>query len=145
MSKSRSPGARSRARERVLQALYEVDVAHADVLAALDNAWKSEEGAPDRDAHDFSVRLIRGVTDNRAEVDGVIEKHSHNWRLERMAKVDRNILRLAVFELLHLKDVPKRVVLNEAIELAKKFGSEESSAFINGSLDKVAGAVRQEG
>lgn len=145
MSKSRSPGARTRARERVLQALYEVDVARAEGLTALDHAWRSEESAPDREAHGFSVRLMRGIIEHRPAIDEVIEKHSHNWRLERMAKVDRNILRLAVFELIHLPEVPKRVVLNEAIELAKKFGSEDSKAFINGILDKVAAAVRQNG
>ncbi|MFN7131752.1 MAG: transcription antitermination factor NusB [Myxococcales bacterium] len=144
MSKGRQPGMRTRARERVLQALYQVDVSRADGLDALENAWTSDEAPVEKDAREFSERLMRGVLDHREEIDKVIETHSHNWRLERMARVDRNILRLAVFELLHLRDVPKRVVINEAVELAKKFGTEESSAFINGILDKAAGAVRRD-
>ena len=143
--KDRKPGSRTRARERALQALFSVDLSGADASLALAAAIDSDENEKlDAEATVFAKKLIEGVIANRAEVDKVIEAHSHNWRLERMAKVDRNVLRLAVYELLHLPDVPKRVVLNEAIELAKKFGSEESSSFINGILDKVAGTVRKE-
>jgi N utilization substance protein B len=87
---------------------------------------------------------VLGVHQKRADLDQRIETNSTNWRVDRMARVDRNVLRLAVFELLHRDDVPKRVVLNEAIELAKTFGSEDSSAFVNGILDKIAQGVARE-
>src|SRR5207244_12236894 len=83
-------------------------------------------------------QLGRGVKSDRTQIDELIQKSSSNWKLDRMARVDRNILRLAVYEILRRADVPVRVTLNEAIELGKKFGSEESSAFVNGVLDKIA-------
>lgn len=86
--------------------------------------------------------LIRGVLEHRVELDRAVETCSLNWRVDRMARVDRNILRLGVYELLHRPEVPKKVCLNEAIEIARRFGSEESGAFINGVLDKVAQSAR---
>jgi len=141
---SRRPGSRTRGRERALQALYQIDLAAAepaDALAhALTNNDEGEEPS-DREGIEFAEDLVRGVVEHRTSIDELIERHSLHWRIDRMAKVDRNILRLAAFELLHRKDVPPKVVLNEAIELAKKFGSEESSSFINGVLDKIAGEL----
>lgn len=137
-------GSRTRARERALQALYQVDLAAADPLDALATAWRSEDDPPDQDSLNFSELLVKGVCDHRAEIDQRIEATSHHWRVERMAKVDRNVLRLAIFELLHQPETPRKVVLNEGVELAKKFGSEESGAFINGILDKVAAALPKE-
>jgi N utilization substance protein B len=139
--KGRVRGSRSRARERALQALFQVDLAAADPVEALSNAWKSEEEPPDEEAMKFSQELVRGVMERREEIDALIEKHSLNWRVERMARVDRNVMRLAVFELMHRSETPKKVVLNEAIEIAKRFGSEESGAFINGILDKIAATL----
>ena len=81
--------------------------------------------------------LVRGVAEHRRAIDDTIERVSTNWRLDRMAKVDRNVLRLAVYELIET-DVPVKVVINEAIELGKKYGSESTGAFVNGVLDKVA-------
>ncbi len=75
---------------------------------------------------------------NQAEIDQLIEKHSHNWRLDRMSRIDRNVMRLGVFELKYRPDIPKKVSINEAVELGKNFGTEESSAFVNGLLDRVA-------
>jgi N utilization substance protein B len=138
MNKVRRPGSRTLARERALQALYQVDVASADPIDALSHAWTSEEAKPDAATLEFSEQLVRGVVADRQEIDAHIERHSLNWRIERMSKVDRNVLRLAVWELLHEPETPRRVVLNEAIELAKRFGTEESGAFINGVLDKIA-------
>ena len=136
---------RSCARERALQALYQVDLAAGEPMDALANAWRSDEEPPDAEALAFSEDLVRGVVGEREQLDQVIEEHSLHWRVERMARVDRNVLRLAVFELKHHPEVPKKVVLNEAIELAKKFGSEESGAFINGILDKIAASLPAEG
>lgn len=142
----RKGGSRTRARERALQALYQVDLAGADPVDALSTAWKSDEEPQEADAAAFSEELVKGVCAHRAEIDAKIEATSHHWRVERMAKVDRNVLRLAVFELLFQGETPHKVVLNEAVELAKTFGSEESGAFINGILDKIAaGLPTQEG
>ena len=77
------------------------------------------------------------------EIDKLIEEHSHNWRLERMQRIDRNVLRIGVFELKQLPDIPRKVTINEAIELAKMFGTEDSAAFINGVLDRIAIAVNK--
>ena len=87
------------------------------------------------EAFEYAQMLVRGTVDNRERIDDLIRSQADNWRLERMPPVDRNILRLAVFEMLHERDTPKLVVLDEAIELAKKFGSEQSGRFVNGLLD----------
>jgi N utilization substance protein B len=142
--KVRRKGSRSHARERALQALYQVDLAGAEPLAALEHAWKSDEETPDEESLQFSQTLVKGVCERRAEIDQRIEATSHHWRVERMAKVDRNVLRLAVWELTCHAQTPRKVVLNEAIELAKTFGSEESGAFINGILDKIAASLAPE-
>jgi N utilization substance protein B len=144
MSKGRRPANRTRARERALQALYQVDLASADPIDALSNAWKSEEEPPEAGSLEYSDALVRGVSAKRAEIDQMIERFSHHWRVDRMARVDRNVLRLAVWELVHQPDVPRKVVLNEAIELAKRFGTEESGAFVNGILDKLAASLPPE-
>ncbi len=87
------------------------------------------------DGHFFSI--IKGVVDSINEIDSIISKFSLNWKLPRIACVDRNILRIALFEMLYCEDVPNKVAINEAIEIAKKYGSDESSSFINGILDSV--------
>jgi len=85
----------------------------------------------------FSEHLVSGVLDRRAGLDGIVADSASNWRVERMAVVDRNVLRLGVYEILYESDTPAAVVIDEAIEIAKKFGSQESGAFINGILDDV--------
>lgn len=87
------------------------------------------------EAFEYAQALVRGTLENREKIDELIRSQADNWRLERMPAVDRNILRLAIFEMLHEQDTPKLVVLDEAIELAKKFGSEQSGRFVNGLLD----------
>lgn len=87
------------------------------------------------EAFEYAKALVRGAFDNREEVDALIRSQADNWRIERMPAVDRNILRLAVYEMLYEKETPKLVVMDEAIELAKKFGSEQSGRFVNGLLD----------
>lgn len=89
----------------------------------------------------FADPLIQGVLEHRAEIDAVIVKHARNWSLERMAAVDRNILRLAVFEMLHREDIPPVVSINEAVDIAKKFSTHDSGKFVNGILDKVKGEL----
>jgi len=131
-------GARTRARECALQALYQLDTSGGDPRDVLRAILAHFEETPDVDTAKFAEQLVRGVQSERGAIDDLIQKTSTHWKLERMARVDRNILRLAVYELLRRPDVPVRVTLNEAIELGKKFGSEESSAFVNGVLDRIA-------
>ena len=138
-------GARRTGRERALQALYQLEMGDLEPAAALEVAWASEpeEGSAETrgEARAFALDLVHGVRQHQAEIDGLLEEHSHNWRLDRMTRVDRNVLRLAVYELRYREDIPKKVTLNEAVELGKRFGTEESSAFINGLLDRIAQAV----
>ncbi|MBI5598837.1 MAG: transcription antitermination factor NusB [Deltaproteobacteria bacterium] len=127
---------RRRAREAALQALYQMDVADG-------GAEECFSGVSDRQnltgaARQYSEALFFGVAGSFKELDGAIEERSENWTVERMAVVDRNVLRIAVYELLHCPGVPYRVVIDEAVELAKRFGSEDSGAFINGILDRIA-------
>jgi N utilization substance protein B len=130
-------GARTRARECALQALYQLDTSGGDARDAVRGVLAHFEEA-DTDTEQFADELVRGVQSEKVQIDDLIQRSSTHWKLDRMARVDRNILRLAVYEILRRADVPVRVTLNEAIELGKKFGSEESSAFVNGVLDRIA-------
>ena len=129
-------GARRKGREAALQILYQMDVSDLSAEDALRAYWTHLGGA--KEAESFANQLVRGVETHRKRIDETIRQVSHHWRLERMARVDRNILRLATFELLEMGDIPRRVTLNEASELAKRFGSEGSSGFVNGVLDRIA-------
>ena len=131
---------RTKARERAVQALYQIDVAATDLDEALSRFWKSFEPV-EREVMDLAEELVRGVARYRRELDDLIEGVSAHWRLDRMAKVDRNVLRLAAYELVHRPEVPVKVAINEAIELGKKYGSESSGAFINGVLDNIASSL----
>jgi N utilization substance protein B len=130
-------GSRTKARECALQALYQLDTAGGDAQDALAGILAHFEDV-DAETTTFAGELVHGVQAERPAIDEVIQKSSTNWKLDRMARVDRNILRLAVYEILRRGDVPTRVTLNEAIELGKKFGTEESSSFVNGVLDRIA-------
>ncbi len=138
-------GARRTGRERALQALYQLELTPGPVDDALTAAWNahSDEGDPAPEAKRFATELTEGVQSHLSEIDALIQEHSHNWRLDRMGRIDRNVLRLGIYELKHREDIPRRVTLNEMVELAKAFGSEESSAFINGLLDRVAVALNK--
>jgi N utilization substance protein B len=132
-------GARREGREFALQVLYSLDVNPVSARTGLALFWE-EQRAP-QGIREFTEKLVTGVADNRAQIDGIIEQKSKNWSLGRMSKVDINILRLSVYELLYCQDIPVNVTINEAIEIAKKFGTEESPAFVNGILDEIAAAV----
>jgi N utilization substance protein B len=138
-------GARRTGRERALQALYQMEMSSSRPEDALAAAWAAEpeEQKADPESESFARDLVNGVRENTTAIDALIEEHSHNWRLDRMSRIDRNILRLAVYELKLRTDIPRKVTLNEAVELGKKFGTEESSAFINGLLDRVAIALQK--
>jgi len=129
-------GTRRKGREAALQMLYQMDVSGASAEQAIATFWPAL-GAT-REGEDFANELVRGVADAGDRIDETIRKVSQHWRLERMARVDRNILRLGTYELIAMPDVPSRVTLNEAIELAKKFGDETSPGFVNGVLDRIA-------
>lgn len=137
---------RRRAREFALQALYEADIGEVTVTAALNDLWSAlmdgeglDEGRPpESEEVEFAQRLAVGVDERRAEIDGLIEESSTNWRLARMPVVDRNVLRLATFELIACPDIPATVSINEAIELAKRYGTADSRAFVNGIVDRLA-------
>lgn len=127
-----------RARERALQALYQDDLAtdFERGRSDFDLYWR-HFGDDDPDTRELAEGLVRRVETHRRRIDEVIERSSTNWRIDRMSRVDRGILRIATAELLE-GDVPRGVVINEAIEIAKRFGAESSAAFVNGVLDRVA-------
>ncbi len=135
-------GRRRQAREKALQALYQIDAVGTAPEEALAELLHDDGEPVDESALQYARVLVCGVIEHLRLIDEFIKEHSANWRLDRMARVDRNVLRMAVYELLHRPDVPRKVVLNEAIEVAKRFGTEESGAFINGLLDKIASSIR---
>lgn len=126
---------RTRGRELALQVLYQVDLRGDEVLAELDEFLRDEES--DREARDFAKKILAGVAECRAELDQTIQAVAQNWDIARMAVIDRNVLRLASWELLHCRDIPPKVAINEAIELGKRYSTQNSGAFINGILDKI--------
>jgi N utilization substance protein B len=128
-------GKRRKARELALMLLYELDYRPADLAAVLREFWRDRVVPPEVRA--FADALVRGTAEKLAELDGTIEANAAHWSLARIAPVERNILRLAAYELLFRNDIPERVAINEAIELAKLYGSEESGAFVNGILDQI--------
>jgi N utilization substance protein B len=126
---------RIKAREVALQVLYAIDVLHIDAKEAITLFWNNFQAT--EDSRKFSTLLIEGAWDNRDQIDDLIRSCSENWSLERMSRVDRNILRMAVYELLYCPTIPPKVTLNEAIDIGKMYGSENSGSFINGILDAV--------
>jgi N utilization substance protein B len=128
-------GIRRKARELALQALFCMDMTGDTSEEMLQRFC--DHYVPPAKARPFFLELIRGVIGSRALIDQLIERFSRNWRLSRMSCVDRNIMRIAVYEMLFCGDIPAKVSINEAIDIGKKYGTEESGAFINGILDSV--------
>lgn len=129
-------GYRRAAREAALKILFQFDFNSAPVTELMKAYW-GEHNVSSR-TKKFAEALIWGVLEHKDEIDSLIIESAENWRLDRMNAVDRNVIRLAVFELLYLPDIPPQVSIDEAIELGKKFGTEDSGAFINGILDRIA-------
>lgn len=136
---------RRRSRECALQILYQLDLSgqpSQDAIdptgleAAIQTYWSNFEPAVEEE-REFAERLARGVINNLPEIDQALCDVSEHWRLSRMDKVDRNLLRLAAFEILHCPDIPRATSINEAIEIAKRYSGTESAAFINGILDRL--------
>jgi transcription antitermination protein NusB len=157
-------GKRREARERAVQFLFQHDLnPPEDLPAALEHFWESQRAAaiaedkavatwgqpvelPPPTAEDAAIRefadpLIRGTLEHRDEADEIIKKLAKNWELHRIAAVDRNVLRLAIYEMLHREDIPPVVSINEAVDIAKKFSTQDSGKFVNGILDKVKGGL----
>ncbi|MCA8980310.1 MAG: transcription antitermination factor NusB [Planctomycetes bacterium] len=125
---------RTRARELALQFLYQHDLVSMPVEKA-DDFLREEE--KDVETRRFAKRLLEGTLEHQTELDEVIQSVAQNWNISRMAVIDRNVLRLATHELLHCTDIPPKVAINEAIEIGKRYSTQNSGAFINGILDKI--------
>jgi transcription antitermination protein NusB len=130
-------GTRRKSRELVLQMLFQADMGRQSADDVRRTFWK-ERDSVESDVQGFAEDLFRIATDRTVEIDGLIEGHAEHWRMQRMAAVDRNVLRAAVAELLAFPKTPRAVVINEALEIARKFSAPESVQFINGVLDSVS-------
>jgi N utilization substance protein B len=134
-------GNRRIAREMALKILFQVDLVHCNVNEASSYTFQIEDiRKPDDDFNaitSFCLELVKGVLPNLSEIDALIEKHANNWTLDRMANIDRNILRIAIYEIVFVDNIPKSVSINEAVELAKKYSTENSFGFVNGVLGKI--------
>lgn len=129
-------GARTTAREAALQMLFAVEASGDSADAVIRDFWREMPG--DAEDRPYADGLVRGVSADVAAVDQRIAAASEHWRLERMARVDRNVLRMGAFELAQHPEIPRAVIIDEAVELAKRFGTAESGAFVNGVLDRIA-------
>ena len=143
---------RTRSREFALQILYQVDIKHSDINEILEDFWEDrtdlalsnqEKEALESDKKDPEIRkytetLVNGTLQKLGAIDQTIERFAENWEIKRMAYVDRNILRLSTYEMLYLEEIPIKVAINEAVELAKRYGELDSSKFVNGILDRIA-------
>jgi transcription antitermination factor NusB len=127
---------RTQARELALQLLYQLDLRGEEILPEI-TAYLDDEASGDQEIRTFAKDLVMGFWERRASIDQKIEEVAKNWQLRRMAAIDRNILRLATFELLHREDIPPLVTINEAIDIAKKFSTKNSGPFVNGILDNI--------
>ena len=128
---------RSLARDFALKILYQVDITARPLDRSIEDFWTYEEEAVDSEVKQFSSRIVLGVYEHFSDINQKISKYATNWQIKRMAVIDKNILRIGVFELYYADDIPPKVTINEAIELAKKYGDLESGKFVNGILDKI--------
>ena len=128
---------RRRSREYALQILFQLDLTGSELS---ENVWNEfwEHNEEDNEVKEFTRDIVVSTQKHIAEIDEAIKKAAEHWSIDRMAVIDRNILRAATYELLYRKDIPPSVVMNEALEIAKKYSTEESAPFINGILDKIA-------
>ena len=127
---------RTKARECALKILYAVDITKDSPEECVRLFWESYPTIKE-EVKEFSSFLVGGVSKNRPFIDSLISKYATNWQIQRMAAIDRNVLRIATFELLFARDIPPKVSINEAIEMAKKYGDKDSGKFVNGVLDKI--------
>jgi N utilization substance protein B len=128
---------RSRARECALQVLYQTDITRGPVEAALEIFWRTQGTDCDGDLRVFCTDIVKGVLERLPEIDAAIAGYAQNWQLDRMAVVDRNILRMGCYELVCRADIPPKVTINESVELAKRYSGSEAGKFVNAILDKI--------
>jgi N utilization substance protein B len=128
-------GARRKARELALQMLYQFDLSSNPPQQIVDTFEELQKSKPN--TREFAVKIFHGTVENIATIDEMIAAQADNWRISRMAVVDRNIIRMSIYELMNEPDTPKLVIIDEAIEIGKKFGTQKSSQFINGILDGI--------
>jgi len=127
---------RTKARECALKVLYQIEMTKDNYDDSLRKFWERESEV-EKAVMEFAGQLVKGVKDNAKQIDETISKYTTNWQIGRMAVVDRNILRVATFEILYLDDIPPKVSINEAVDIAKKYGDKNSGKFVNGVLDKI--------
>lgn len=128
-------GRRRKAREDTLRILFRLEFENKQIDKTLNQYWKSKKAS--EEIKEYSTWLVNGVISDQAKIDNIIQQVSEHWRISRMALVDRNILRMAVFELLYEENIAPAIVINEAIEIAKKYSGDEAATFVNGILDAV--------
>ena len=127
---------RTKARECALKILYAIDITGEDPKECIDTIWKNHDEV-DNEIEPFANQLVLGVWNNSEAIDRLISSHTTNWQLKRMAVIDRNILRFATYELLYMEEIPPKVSINEAIDIAKRYGDQDSGKFVNGILDSI--------
>jgi len=128
-------GGRRLSREFALQVLFPIDLVNANMEESLKYIFDNNKFP--EEVKEFTLLIVKGVISHLTEIDKAIKEYTDNWSLERITNIDRNILRMAIYEILYLKDIPKSVSINEAVELAKKFGTKSSFSFVNGVLGKI--------
>lgn len=136
-------GTRRQARELAMQALFYMDIrkdASEETLEYFCGCF-----CPSKRSRPFFKKLVNGVLGTKGQIDALVERYSQNWNISRMSCVDRNVMRIAVYEMLYCDDIPPKVSINEAVDIGKKFGTQESGAFINGIMDSIREALVKEG
>ena len=136
-------GTRRQARELAMQALFYMDMRNNVSVEMLEHFCGNF--SPSKKTKPFFLKLVSGVIETKGELDALIERFSTNWNISRMSCVDRNVMRIAIFELIYRDDIPPKVSINEAVDIGKKFGTEESGAFINGIMDSIRGELEKNG
>ncbi len=128
-------GERRLSRETALKVLFQIDLVSTNIEEVL--KYTLSDGDFSAEVKEFTLILVKGVLSNLSKIDEVINIYANNWSLERITNIDRNILRMTIYEILYLKNIPKSVSINEAVELAKKYGTKSSFSFVNGVLGKI--------
>ena len=126
---------RTLARECVLKILYQIEILKEAPDVVVERFW--EDNPVDKEVREFAERILTGIQKNMADLDAIVTRHTENWDLSRMAIIDKNILRFGAYELLYMPDIPPKVTINEAVNIAKKFSQEDSGKFVNGVLDHI--------
>lgn len=129
---------RRKARKKALEILYEHELIGVPIAEILE---RRREAGADKELPAFTVKLVEGVLAHQADIDQLIESKSEDWQMDRMPSTDRNVLRICLYEMLHENDIPISVSINEAVEMAKEYGTEDSSRFVNGILGRIAGEM----